>query len=286
MHYIIVMVKIVTDSSTLYSSEQGREKGINVVPLHVSVGGKSYKDLDELTGMGLIELIKEGMIPQSSQPSIGEKIETYNKLAKDDEVIDIAMTGGLSGTYNSALTAKETCDYPSKVHVIDSYTLCGPHRLIVDTAKQMADEGKSVDEILKMVEYARDHEHSYLVPIDFDFLERGGRVKGFVAKIGGLLKLTPVMRKCEKGQGLEKFHVARTSKKACSEIIGDLLKKHVDSTYRFSVSHADNKEMADLFVAKLKETFEGCVVDEYELSASFITQGGPGCVALQCVKIG
>ena len=44
MHYIIVMVKIVTDSSTLYSSEQGREKGINVVPLHVSVGGKSYKD--------------------------------------------------------------------------------------------------------------------------------------------------------------------------------------------------------------------------------------------------
>ena len=108
MHYIIVMVKIVTDSSTLYSSEQGREKGINVVPLHVSVGGKSYKDLDELTGMGLIELIKEGLIPQSSQPSIGEKIETYNKLAKDDEIIDIAMAGGLSGTYNSALTAKET----------------------------------------------------------------------------------------------------------------------------------------------------------------------------------
>ena len=150
----------------------------------------------------------------------------------------------------------------------------------------MADEGKSADDILKMVEYARDHEHSYLVPIDFDFLERGGRVKGFVAKIGGLLKLTPVMRKCEKGQGLEKFHVARTSKKACSEIIGDLLKKHVDSTYRFSVSHGDNKEMADLFVAKLKETFEGCGVDEYELSASFITQGGPGCVALQCVKVG
>ena len=176
MHYIIVMVKIVTDSSTLYSSEQGREKGINVVSLHVSVGGKSYKDLDELTGMGLIELINEGLIPQSSQPSIGEKIETYNKLAKDDEVIDITMAGGLSGTYNSALTAKETCDYPSKVHVIDSYTLCGPHRLIVDTAKKMADEGKSVDDILKMVEFARDHEHSYLVPIDFDFLERGGRV--------------------------------------------------------------------------------------------------------------
>ena len=286
MHYIIGMVKIVTDSSTLYSSEQGREKGIYVVPLNVSVGGKSYKDLDELTGSGLLKLIEEGLIPQSSQPSIGEKIETYNELAKEDEVIDIAMAGGLSGTYNSALTAKETCDYPSKVHVIDSYTLCGPHRLIVDTAKKMADEGKSAEEILKMVEDAREHEHSYLVPVDFDFLERGGRVKGFVAKIGGLLKLTPVMRKCKKGQGLEKFHVARTNKKAVSEVVGDLLKNNVDSTYRFSVSDANNKELADLFVAKLKETFEGCVVDTYELSASFITQGGPGCVALQCVKIG
>lgn len=279
------MVKIVTDSSILASSKQGEQMGVCVIPLNINVDGKTYRDYDDLDGKKLLGMIDEGLIPFTSQPSLGEKIDAYNKLAKDDEVIDITMAGGLSGTYSSSLTAKETCDYPDKVHVVDSYTLCGPHRLIVEKAIEMASNGCSVEEIIKMVEDARERDISFLVPVDFDFLERGGRVKGFAAKIGGLLKLMPVLKKGEKGVGLEKHHVARTSKKAVSEIINDLLKFGVDNSYHFCISHADNKELADLFLAKVNEAFHGAKVDVYELSASFITQGGPGCVALQAIKI-
>ena len=278
------MVKIVTDSSTLYSSKEGLEKGIYVIPLNITIANRSYKDYDEISDISLFNMIKEGKIPHTSQPSIGEKIDIYNKLGKDNEVIDITMAKGLSGTYDSALIAKKNCDYPDKIHVVNSYTLCGSHRYIVDKAKQMADEGKSVSEICDMINKYKDKEISFLIPIDFNYLERGGRVKGFTALIGGLLKLVPVLKKSDDGTVLEKYHIARTVKKATSEVIEGLINKHVDDTYHIFISHANNIELAQNITDKIKETIKGASIAIYNLSPSFITQGGPGCVSVQAIK--
>ena len=142
------MIKIISDSSTLYTVSEAKDKGFYSVPLHVTIGDDSYRDLEDINSEQLLKMIEDGAIPKTSQPSIGEKIALYDELSKDNEVIDVTMAGGLSGTYQAALTAKNTCERPDKIHVIDSMTLCGPHRYMVDLALQMAKEKKSVKEII------------------------------------------------------------------------------------------------------------------------------------------
>ena len=280
------MIKIVADSSTLYTRTEAEKIGLHSVPLNVTIDNKSYQDLEDITSDELIQMINEHKIPRTSQPSLGEKIDIYNELLSEgNEVIDITMASGLSGTYHTALMAKDQCIDSNRVHVIDSMTLCGPHRYLVDTALEMVKNGSTVQEILAMIEKARQTDISFLLPVDFDFLVRGGRIRGVAAKIGGMLKIIPVLIKGEEGNGLDKFSISRTLKKAVDSVVTELKERNVDSTYHIYVTHAKNDELANRFVEKIKEKIENANITVYPLSPSFITQGGPGCVAIQAIKI-
>ena len=185
------MIHILSDTSTMYTPEQGEQFGATIIPLHVTVNDRSYRDLEDISDDMLLDMIAEKHIPKTSQPALGEKIDAYDQLSETGEVLDIAMSSGLSGTYQSALLAKGQCAHPDRVHVFDSRTLCGPHRIMLDTAVSMAKQGKSIQEILAVLEKARDTEVSYLVPFDFGFLVRGGRLNSMAGALGGLLKLIP-----------------------------------------------------------------------------------------------
>lgn len=280
------MIKIVADSSTLYTRTEAEKIGLHSVPLNVTIDNKSYQDLEDITSDELIQMINEHKIPRTSQPSLGEKIDIYNELLSEgNEVIDITMAAGLSGTYHTALMAKDQCIDSNRVHVIDSMTLCGPHRYLVDTALEMVKNGSTVQEILAMIEKARQTDISFLLPVDFDFLVRGGRIRGVAAKIGGMLKIIPVLIKGEGGNGLDKFSINRTLKKAVDSVVTELKDRNVDNTYHIYVTHAKNDDLANRFVEKIKEKIENADITVYPLSPSFITQGGPGCVAIQAIKI-
>lgn len=278
------MISIVSDTSTLYSIEEGKQIGLSIAPLNITIDDTSYRDYEDIDEHKLYAFIDEHKIPRTSQPALGEKIDFYNTLSEKGDVIDITMAAGLSGTYQSALLAKQQCNHPEKIHVIDSMTLCGPHRHLVDTALQMAASHKTVDEILEYIEQTRRQEVSYLIPIDFEFLVRGGRLNGMAGVLGGLLKLMAVMKKGEEGKGLDKFSVCRTARKVGNDIVEDMIKEGVDNSYVFFVSHAGNESLASKMKAKLIESFPEATVHIYPLSPSFITQGGPGCVAVQAIK--
>lgn len=279
------MLQIVTDSSTLYSIREGEEKGITVCPLHVNIDGKSYRDFEDLTSTKLLKFIQEKKVPSTSQPSIGEKIDTYNRLSEEGEVLDITMAQGLSGTYDNALLAKSQCDHPEKIHILNSKTLCGPHRLLVDRAIKMKEAGASLEEIKTELEKARETDISFLIPFDFQFLLRGGRVRQIEAGLGGLLKLIPVMKRQEDGTVLVKFTVTRTFKKALRSILEEFDKRNVTDAYTFYITHAFNDELAFAAQKMLREKYPEAKIVIYPLSPTFITQGGPGCIAIQTIKI-
>ena len=279
------MLQIVTDSSTLYSIREGEEKGITVCPLHVNIDGKSYRDFEDLTSTKLLKFIQEKKVPSTSQPSIGEKIDTYNRLSEEGEVLDITMAQGLSGTYDNALLAKSQCDHPEKIHILNSKTLCGPHRSLVDRAIKMKEAGASLEEIKTDLEKARETDISFLIPFDFQFLLRGGRVRQIEAGLGGLLKLLPVMKRQEDGTVLVKFTVTRTFKKALRSILEEFDKRNVTDAYTFYITHAFNDELAFAAQKMLREKYPEAKIVIYPLSPTFITQGGPGCIAIQTIKI-
>lgn len=141
------MVQIITDSSTLYTVEQARQAGFEAVPLCVTIGDLEGRDL-QVDMEDFYNRIKNGQIPMSSQPPIGDVLEVFEKY-KGDEIINISMADGLSGTYQTACSAREMSENKESITVVNSMTLCGPHRYMVKKAQQMKMDGCSKEEILE-----------------------------------------------------------------------------------------------------------------------------------------
>ena len=276
------MVKIITDSSPLYTPEEGKKLGFDVLPLCVSIADLDDRDL--LVDMDVFYgKIAEGNHPRSSQPPVGEVMEAYEAYP-EDEIINIAMADGLSGTYQSACGAKESVDNHENITVFNTKTLCGPHRYMVEQAVQMRDAGATAKEIMEWLEYAGEHHESFLIPQDFDFLRRGGRLTPLAAAFGSVLKLKPIMMQTPDGKRLDKFGVKRTMKAVVAAIIEHLQKAELDSRHILYVSHARVPEDAKKVVAQLQEAFPETEVLTLDLGAAFVTQGGPGCIAIQYIE--
>ena len=141
------MVHIVSDTSTLYSTAQAKAAGFAVAPLSVTIDGKSYREFDEISSKEFVEIIRQGHMPTSSQPAIGEVEDMYNQFP-GEEIINVTMALGLSGTYTSAVAAAQMCEHADKISVLNTRTLCGPHRYLVQQAVAWAQEGQSRKAIL------------------------------------------------------------------------------------------------------------------------------------------
>ena len=170
------MVRIISDSSRLYSTAQARDAGFAVSPLSVTIAGKSYRELDEISSDEFVSIINQGHMPASSQPAIGEVTALYEEFA-GEQILNIAMAHGLSGTYQSAAAAAELCDNAADITVVNTRTLCGPHRYMVEKAVEMAKNGATLDELLSWLNKRMDTAKSFLLPADFDYLRRGGRLR-------------------------------------------------------------------------------------------------------------
>ena len=276
------MVRIVADTSTMYSTCQARQAGFAVSALSVTIAGKSYREYDEISAEEFVSIIRQGHMPTSSQPAIGEVEALYNEF-KDDEILNVTMAHGLSGTYTSACAAAELCDHSDQIHVINTRTLCGPHRYLVEKATQWAAAGEPVEAIKEKLNALMDSAKSFLVPADFDYLRRGGRLSPLVSYVGKAANLTPIMTQTENGERLTAAGIRRGFPHAVKYIVKELEKAGVGKGWRVYISHADAWDKAELAREKLKEAMPEAVCEVYPLSPAFITQGGPGCVAVQYI---
>ena len=277
------MVRIVSDSSTLYSTSQAREAGFAVSPLSVTIAGKTYREFDEISSTEFVEIINQGHMPTSSQPAIGEVTALYEEFA-GEEILNIAMADGLSGTYRSAVAAAELCEDSDKITVINTRTLCGPHRYLVQKCVEMAKDGKTLEEIKAWVEEKMDTAKSFLMPDDFDYLRRGGRLSPLVSHVGKLANLVPVMTQTDDGCRLTIAGIRRGYTHAI-KYVADHLKKHeIGAGWRVYISHAATQEKVDLTLKLLKSAIPDANFEVVPLSPAFITQGGPNCLAVQYIK--
>lgn len=275
------MVKIVTDTSTLFTVESGREIGLESIPLCVSIGSWNGRDLS----MDMAEFygkIHGGEIPSSSQPPIGEVLDAYERFS-GYEIINITMAEGLSGTYESACSARDMAENKEDISVFNSKTLCGPHRYMAKRAQEMADAGAGREEILKWLEMSADSTESFLIPQDFSFLRRGGRLTPVAAAIGSLLKLKPILKLTEDGMRLDKFKIKRTISSAVESMIHYLQNKKMGADQLLYISHANVLEDAKKIKNEFEKIFPELEICIMELSPAFVTQGGPKCVAIQYI---
>ena len=278
------MVRIISDTSTLYSTRQAREAGFAVSPLSVTIGGKSYREFDEISSDEFVEIINQGHMPTSSQPAIGEVSALYEEFA-GEQILNIAMAHGLSGTYMSAVAAADLGENAGDITVVNTRTLCGPHRYMVEQAVAMAKNGASLEELLAWLNKRMDTAKSFLIPADFDYLRRRGRLSPLVSHVGKLAGLAPIMTQTEDGTRLTVASIKRGFKHAVKYCVDYLEKKGIGRGWKIYISHAAAPEKADQALEQLRAAMPEAAFEIVPLSPAFITQGGPKCMAIQIVEL-
>lgn len=276
-------MRIITDTSALYSPLEGKELGIDVLPLNVIINKKSYREFVDINSAEFLKIISEGHMPSSSQPSIGETMEVLEKYL-DEDILVINMADGLSGTYQSTIGARESIENNNNIHVMNSMTLCGPQRHLVQKAMQLNSEGKDIETIKKELHKSIAKEKSFLIPQDFGFLKRGGRLTPLAATLGSMLRITPILTLTKDAKRLEKYAMKKTFKSAVKEIIKEFISVGVDESFKIYITHGGVLEQAKEAKQQVQESFPNTEIEIFELSPAFITQGGPGCIAIQTIQ--
>ena len=276
-------MKIVSDSSVMLSVQEGAARGIEILPLAVTIGGETWLEYEEIATDDFLARVRAGAMPQSSCPPPHATLEAYDT---DDEVLHLTMADGLSGAYGVAHGLAKQAPHPDRVHVVNSQTLCAPHRALALAAVELAKRCERASQVIEQLQPLIASAHSFLLPEDFEYLRRGGRLTPFAAKFAHLVKAAPVMFQTEDGARLERLTVARSFKKGVDAVAGELAKRGVGKGHFVSVSHADNAADATWALDRLKEAFPECRFGMYELGPAFITQGGPSCIAIQSIDLG
>ncbi|CAK7017291.1 MAG: DegV domain-containing protein [Paraeggerthella hongkongensis] len=275
-------MRIVADSSVMYSIEQGAARGMKILPLAVTIDNETWLEYEEITTEDFLARVRAGAMPQSSCPPPHLTLEAYDT---EEEVLHITMADGLSGAYGVAHGLAKQAPHPERVHVVNSATLCAPHRALALAAVELAKRCEHAADVIERLRPMIASAHSFLLPEDFEYLRRGGRLTPLAAKFAHLVKAAPVMCQTDDGTRLERLAIARSFKKGVEAVVAELEKRGVGEGHFISVSHADNPEGAGWAMDRLKAAFSGCRFGVYDLGPAFITQGGPACIAIQSIDL-
>lgn len=186
-------VKIIADSTCDLSKDLLEKYDISVVPLHIVLGDKEYKDGLEISPDEIYEWSNANKeAPKTSAAAISDTIDIYSKYLKSyDEIICFSISGQMSTTVNVMRMAAEELDAEDTIHIIDSENLSTGGGLLVIEAAIMAKEGKSGIEIVESINELKPFVRASFIVDTLTFLHRGGRCSGVAALAGGALKLHP-----------------------------------------------------------------------------------------------
>jgi DegV family protein with EDD domain len=189
------MVKIICDSTGEIPEEIRKQYDITIVPLNVLFGTVSYQDGVNITPAQFYKMLVEGKIhPTTSQPAPGLFAEAYRKLAKEtDEILVLTISSGISGTYESAVQARQLVDSNLKIEIIDTGWTCAGLLLPTLKAARAAEQGMKLAEITKMIKDILPKIRVYMIFDTLEYLRKGGRIGLAKAWLGGILKLNPVL---------------------------------------------------------------------------------------------
>ena len=235
-----------TDSTTDLPVELVQEMQVEVMPLVFTLGGKNYRnypDNRELSPKEFYDRLRAGEVSTTSQINQADFLDTFTPvLEQGKDILYLAFSSGLSGTFNSARLAAEELreQFPERtIEVIDTLQASMGEGLAVYYAACLKNEGKSLREVADWFVENRQSICAWFTVDDLMFLKRGGRVSGAAAVAGTLLGIKPVLHVDEEGKliPMEKVRGRKASLDA-------LVKHFAASTYDRSeqvvfVSHGD-----------------------------------------------
>lgn len=277
------MVKITTDTTSMYTVSEGKAMGIDLVPMTLIAGDKSYREIEEINVDELKELIEAGVKLTTSQPAVGEVMDLFEEASEESPILHITMGANFSGAYSSACAVKEMMDDDVKefITVYESGTVCGINWAMVNIAKDMADKGFSVEEIVKVLDHIKANDRNNMLPQDFAMVQRGGRVSEEERKLDPSLNIVPVLAFNEDRSRFVALGVMPSLKPAIERVIEEFKNTGVDGKYFITIAQSYCMEDAEMAKAMLDEAFPDCSKKIFTLTPVFTVQSGTRCVSIQ-----
>ncbi len=265
-------IALVTDSTCDLPKSVVKDKNITVIPLNVHFGQETFLDGIDLQSNEFFEKLSTSEIhPQTSQPSVGRFVETYNDLLKKhDSILSLHISSKLSATYNSALQAQKEIGN-EKIKVIDSMNGTLGLGAIVHHIADLNQKGESFENLVKEAEKIIPNAiFMGLVPT-LEYLAKGGRIGKARAFMGSLLKIKPILSAVD-GE-IQSVGKARTLIKGMDFIVEEMKNRKISKLF---IVHANHEERANLLKEKTKDLIDPKDVIIAEFGPVVGTHLGPG----------
>lgn len=273
-------VAVVTDSTANMPENLLQEYNIQVIPLTVNWEGESLLDGVDIQQDAFYQRLQTAKeMPTTSQPSVGQFIEFFTKVAETaDSIVGIFISEALSGTMDSARSAvKEMPEVP--IEVVDSRSAAMGLALIVSEAARMAAAGKDYKEIAEIARATVPKVRLLFVVDTLEFLHRGGRIGGAQRLVGSVLSIKPILHLVD-GK-IESLASVRTKRKAIDrllEIVGD--ESGWKPEVHYGVLDAMAPETGDMVFDQIKQQGQPAELLRSGISPVIGTHIGPGAVGV------
>lgn len=273
--------KIVADSSCDIWELNGVD--FAVAPITISTDNKHYVDNQELdVHLMSEELAKYKGVSHTACPSVGSWLDCYEGF---DEIFVITLTGAMSGTYNSAMTAKGIYEEENenvKVHVFDSLSTGPEMRLLIEKLKEMIEEDLPFEEIVEKGQDYLNHTRLFFALKSLHNFAMNGRVSKTVASAIGVLNISIFATASEKGT-IQQISKCRGEKKVVKSMIEHL----EDAGYhggKVRISHADNLKLAHNVRDKILELYPNADIIVYPMGGlcTYYAEKGGLLVGCEC----
>jgi len=272
-------VRIVTDSTTDITQEEAARLGITVVPLKSYIAGTEYHQgidlfVDEFYAM----LAEADELPTTSQPS-PHAFERVFRPALDagEQILVITIAEPLSGTFQSACIAAETCG--GDITIIDSGQTCLSQSILVYRAIQLRDAGLTATDIVETLEREKGRIHLLAVFDTLEYLYKGGRLSRTSAFAGSLLNVKPLVT-IEDSQ-IVPIAKCRGTAKAYEEVFARIEDAGgIDPALPVAIGYTGDREKFERFEALIRERYPDLALLVFSIGCVVGTHAGPGAVAL------
>ncbi len=278
---------MLTDSSADLSAQMVQQADVEVIPLSFNIQGRTYHnypDNREMDPALFYDMLRAGELATTAAVNVGEYVQAIEPfLEQGRDVLVLAFSSGLSGTYNSSRLAVEELQekYPQrKIYTVD--TLCASlgQGLLVWLAAQQRKEGKSIEEVRDWAEANKlSLCHQFTVD-DLHFLKRGGRISATTAVVGSMLQIKPVLHVDDEGH-LINIGKAR-GRHASLKALVDKMEKTVTEEGKKTVfiSHGDCLKDAETVAEMVRQRFGTQDIRINYVGPVIGAHSGPGTLAL------
>jgi len=279
------LIRILCDSAADITLAQAEEMDVEVLSLLVQFEDRVYIQEKDTDFAEFFDLLKQAKtLPTTSQATPDDFAKAFQKLGADgDTVIAILLSSGLSGTVQSAHIAKETLP-GQDIRVVDSLGAVMAHRILVEEAVRMRDEGKTADEIIGKLEEIRPRIRTWAMVDTLTYLAKGGRLKKSAAFAGNLLGVKPILT--IKGDGTLDVVAKARGYQAVMAKFAEGPEHDPEYPVYFGYTGKDSVAAGQRLMDAICGRFEIEKTGMHPIGQLIGTHLGPGCVAVVYVMKG